>query len=181
MAYIDMSFPKPDFSKPPWGISDTSGMWSLTHTVPKPGHDGGKGQRKDDLPEGGEGRGAQVVGGVDQGVGDPLQAGVDGQDHVGQPQVGEDQPHGHRTETRPFAPDRAEHPVENPFLGQDVPPGVDLDHVAGPQRQQHGDDEGPPGPRACHLAMVKAMGKASTAVVIMTAAAILTVRRVMTR
>ncbi len=29
-----MSLPKSDFLKPPWGISATSGMWSLIHTVP---------------------------------------------------------------------------------------------------------------------------------------------------
>ena len=30
-----MSLPTPDCLNPPWGISDTSGPWSLTHTVPK--------------------------------------------------------------------------------------------------------------------------------------------------
>ena len=29
-----MSLPKPDCFIPPWGISLTMGMWSLTQTVP---------------------------------------------------------------------------------------------------------------------------------------------------
>jgi len=30
-----MSLPEPDCLKPPWGMSDAIGMWSLTHTAPK--------------------------------------------------------------------------------------------------------------------------------------------------
>ena len=73
--------------------------------------------------------------------GDPLEPGVDRQDHVRQPEVREDEPGAGDRVARAAEPEGLEEPVEHPVLGEDDPPRVDLHEVARPERDEDRDDQ----------------------------------------
>ena len=84
----------------------------------------------------------------------PLERPVDGQDHEGQPDVTEHDPHG---EVRVGDVRRAEAealggPVERPVLGEDDYPRVDAGEVARPQGEQHGHEQRVAHPAGGHSA-----------------------------
>ena len=77
----------------------------------------------------------------------------------------------------PCSPNGLERPVEDPVLGEDRAPRVDLHEVARPQRHQHRDQRAALRVRGvATLAMKNAIGNAISASVTVTAAAIATVR-----
>ncbi len=82
--------------------------------------------------------GAHVPRGLDEVVRDPLERGVDGQDHEGQPDVREDDPHRpvRERDVRVRQAEAVQRPVEGAVLGQDRRPGVDPDEVARPEREE---------------------------------------------
>ena len=99
-------------------------------------------QRHHHPPEGRQAARAKVGRRFEQRVRNALEAGVDGQDHVRQPQVAEHQPRvADLGQARTGHAERRERPVDQAVALQDDPPRVDLDQVRGPQRNEHGDDE----------------------------------------
>ena len=119
------------------------------------GRDRGQREREDDAPERPAAVRAEVGGRLEQRGRDPLEPGVDRQDHERQPEIREDEPGGDVAEAWPGEAERREHPVEHALLLQDHPPGVDLDEVARPEREQDRDDEQVPRPRRRDLRHVE--------------------------
>ena len=105
-----------------------------------------EGERQDHLPEGVRRLRAQVLGGGEERVRDPLEPRVDRDDHERQPEVGEHQEDPDQVVGR-RDPDRAEEAA----AGHDRAPDVDLHEVARPERHQDRDDQRPPHLRRRHL------------------------------
>ena len=101
--------------------------------------DGGEGERQDHPAEGRAGPRAEVAGRLEERRRDPLEPGVDRQDHERQPDVAEHDRDGDvaRIEDDARDPDLLERPFERPAPGEDHAPRVHADEVARPQRQQH--------------------------------------------
>ena len=91
---------------------------------------------------------AEIAGCLEQRARHALETGPDRQDHVRQPQVGEDDPHTHVAGLRNGRAQRLEDPIDDAVVGEHRSPRIDLDQVAGPQRHQYARDEQRLGPRA---------------------------------
>ena len=111
-------------------------------------HEGRNDERQHDPAECRPRLGPEVGRGLEQRTGDPLEPGVDRQDHVRQPQVAEHEPRV-RQLVEPGAGDaeRAEDPGQKTVSLEDRAPGVRLHQVRRPERQQHGHDQRPALPR----------------------------------
>ena len=111
-------------------------------------------QRQDDPPERDPGSPAEIGGRLEHRGRDPFQAGVDRDDHVRQPQVALDEPHRLDAVAGPLQAEGREDRVDDAVLAEHEPPGVDLDEVARPQREQDRDGQQSTHPRrreACHV------------------------------
>src|SRR5262249_55645369 len=111
------------------------------------GGDAGNRQRQDDAPEGLAGMGAEIRRGFDEGARHALERGLDGQHHVGKPDVDEGDAGadvGYRERRtaddrqlqdpveNAAEPDQVEEPGDDAFLGQDQLPGIDADEIVRP-------------------------------------------------
>ena len=105
--------------------------------------EGREDERQDDPPEGRPRPAAEVRRGLEERGRDPLQARVDRQDHVRQPEVAQHEPGvgESRRGPGPSMPNGCEAPVEEAVALEDRPPRVDLDEVGRPERHQDRDDE----------------------------------------
>ena len=108
------------------------------------GHDAGQGQGHDHIQGGAPLPGPEVGGGLQVGLRNSLEGRISRDDHEGQPDVGEDNPHRPvgvaEAGRREMEEEKA--PVENAIMIQDQDPGVDPRQVARPERQEHGGKQG---------------------------------------
>jgi len=102
--------------------------------------DPGDDQREDDFPEGPPSSSPEIRRSLQQGARNAFERRVDRQDHVGEPEVTEDDPDRDQGGSdRHVHPGLSEEPFQQPPRGQDQLPREDPDEVVGPERQHDRD------------------------------------------